>query len=161
MKVNKKAEESLKEFAELVENVRSRSNGILYGVNMKLPKRADQQFKVILRILEKMFKNEINKERVSLIISKIDKELTIKANALTLINIVHEIIEVWTKEITIILQERKEKKIETTCAISDLLRGKIMFNTVDDLAKAIHACDKLCHLCGYQILELDNRLSKP
>ena len=108
MKVNKKAEESLKEFAELVENVRSRSNGILYGVNMKLPKRADQQFKVILRILEKMFKNEINRERVFIIISKIDKELRKKGNAITLINIVHEIISVWTKEITIILQKREE-----------------------------------------------------
>jgi S-ribosylhomocysteine lyase LuxS involved in autoinducer biosynthesis len=36
-----------------------------------------------------------------------------------------------------------------------------MFNTVEDLAKAVEACDKLCHLRGYEILELDNRLSKP
>jgi len=42
---------------------------------MKMPKRADQQFKVILRILEKMFKKEINEERVKSIISKIDKQL--------------------------------------------------------------------------------------
>lgn len=41
-----------------------------------------------------------------------------------------------------------------------MVRGKIMFNTVDDLAKAIEACDKLCHLRGYKILELDNRLTK-
>lgn len=69
--------------------------------------------------------------------------------------------EVWTKEITSILQERSKNQVETTCAISDLLRGKIMFNTVEDLAKAIDACDKLCKLRGYEILELDNRLSKP
>jgi hypothetical protein len=55
--------------------VRKRSNGIPYGANMKMPKRADQQFKVILRILEKMFKKEINEERVKSIISKIDKQL--------------------------------------------------------------------------------------
>lgn len=111
VKVNKEAEASLKEFTDFVENVKGRSNGIPYGVCMKLPKRAEQQFKVILRILEKMFKNEIDKQRVNLIISKIDKELRTKGNAVTLINIVHEIIEVWTKEITIILQERKQKKI--------------------------------------------------
>ena len=108
VKVNKEAEGSLREFVDFVENVRGRSNGIPYGVNMKLPKRAEQQFKVILRILEKMFKNEINRERVFIIISKIDKELRKKGNAITLINIVHEIISVWTKEITIILQKREE-----------------------------------------------------
>ena len=57
---------------DFVEAVRMRSNGIPYGANMKMPKRADQQFKVILRILEKMFKKEINQERVKSIISKID-----------------------------------------------------------------------------------------
>jgi len=35
-----------------------------------------------------------------------------------------------------------------------------MLNTVEDLAKALDACDKMCHLRGYQILELDNRLAK-
>lgn len=55
-KVNKVAEESLSEFMDLVEAVRRRSGGIPYGVNMKLPKNTSQQFKVILRILEKMFK---------------------------------------------------------------------------------------------------------
>jgi hypothetical protein len=95
------------------------------------------------------------------IISKIDAELRKKGKAVTLLNIVHEIMEVWTKEITIILAERQAKQVETTCGISDLVRGKIMFNSVDDLAKAIDACDKLCHLRGYEVLELDNRLSKP
>jgi hypothetical protein len=36
-----------------------------------------------------------------------------------------------------------------------------MFNTIEDLSKAIEACDKICHIKGYYILELDNRLSKP
>lgn len=35
-----------------------------------------------------------------------------------------------------------------------------MFKTIDDLSKAIDACDKLCKLKGYQILQLNNRLSK-
>ena len=152
VKVNKLAEESLQEYIEFVDEVRNRSNGIPYGVNMKLPNRADQQFKVILRILEKMFKKEIDSARVNKIIQTIDNNLTVKSSSVTLFNIVHEIMDVWTKEITDILRERSEKQIETTCTISDLLRGKIMFNTVDDLAKAIDACDKLCHLRGYQIL---------
>lgn len=161
VKVNKVAEESLREYIEFVDAVRKRSNGIPYGTNMKLPKRADQQFKVILRILEKMFKKEIDTARVNKIIQTIDNNLKAKGSSVTLLNIVHEIMEVWTKEITNILQERSKKQIETTCTISDLLRGKIMFNNVEDLGKAIEACDKLCHLRGYQIIELDNRLSKP
>lgn len=39
---------------------------------MKIPKDEKEQFKVILRIFEKMFKKEINTERVQLIIGKID-----------------------------------------------------------------------------------------
>jgi hypothetical protein len=123
----------LSEFIEFVEAVRKRSNGIPYGVNMKLPKRADQHFKVILRILEKMFKKETNEERVKSIISKIDKQVRSGSNLITLGNIVHEIMDVWTKEITLILQDRAKNKTETTCGISDLLRGKIMFETVEDL----------------------------
>jgi hypothetical protein len=128
---------------------------------MKMPKQADQKFKVILRILEKMFKKELNEERVKSIITKIDKQLRENSKKVTLINIVHDIMDVWTKEITLILKEREKNKIETTCSISDLLRGKLMFDTLEDLGKAVKACDKLCHLKGYTILELDNRLSKP
>jgi hypothetical protein len=160
VKVNVVAEQSLAEFVDFVEAVGGRSNGIVYGVNMKMPKREDQQFKVILRILEKMFKKEINEERVKSIISKIDQQLKARGDAITLLNIVHEIMDVWTYEITRILQVRARNKTETTCGISDLLRGKLMFNTVEDLAKAIDACDKLCKLRGYKVLELDNRLSK-
>jgi hypothetical protein len=75
-----------------------------------------------------------------------------KGDTVTLLNVVHDIMEVWTKEITEILIERGKQQVETTCAISDLLRGKIMFNNIEDLAKAVEACDKLCHLRGYEIL---------
>jgi hypothetical protein len=161
-RVNSLAEQSLADFKELVEAVQKRSKGVMYGVNMKMPKRADQQFKVILRILEKMFKKEINAERVASIISKIDARLRAgDSGKITLLNIVHEIMDVWTKEITLILKEREKNKEETACGISDLLRGKLMFNTVEDLAKAVDACDKLCQLKGYAVLELDNRLAKP
>ena len=51
--------------------VGKRSSGTLCGVNMKLPERPDLQFKVILRIFEKMFKKEINAERMRKIIKKI------------------------------------------------------------------------------------------
>jgi undecaprenyl pyrophosphate phosphatase UppP len=36
---------------DFVEAVRKRSNGIPYGANMKMPKRADQQFKVLVGIV--------------------------------------------------------------------------------------------------------------
>jgi hypothetical protein len=108
-----------------------------------------------------MFKKELSPARVKSIITKIDTQLRKDKKNITLINIVHQIMDVWTNEITLILKEREQAKVETTCGISDLLRGKVMFNSVEDLAKAIDACDKLCLLKGYKILELDNRLSKP
>lgn len=67
-------------------------------------------------------------------------------------NIVHEIMDVWTSEITLILLERSKNQIETTCAISDLIRGKIMYKNVSDIEKALDACDKLCHLRDFKIL---------
>lgn len=51
-----------------------------------------------------MFKKEINETRVESIISKIDKQLRAGGKTITLINIVHEIMDVWTKEITLILK---------------------------------------------------------
>jgi hypothetical protein len=79
----------LPEFIEFVEAVRKRSHGIPYGVNMKMPKREDQQFKVILRILEKMFKKEIDEKKVHDIIVKIDKQLRQSGKKVTMSNIVH------------------------------------------------------------------------
>lgn len=34
------------------------------------------------------------------------------------------------------------------------------FNNLEDLLKAVEACDNYCRLQGYQIIELDNRLSQ-
>lgn len=50
-KINKLVEKHLTEYIDFVDAIRKRSNGIPYGTNMKIPKRAEQQFKVILRIL--------------------------------------------------------------------------------------------------------------
>lgn len=49
--------------------------------------------------------------------------------------------EVWTKEITDIVKDRKDKQIETKCEVSDLLRAKVMFDSLDHLKKAIAAVD--------------------
>jgi hypothetical protein len=84
-----------------------------------------------------MFKKEINPERVKAIITKIDEQIKKNNQDITLTNIVHEIMDVWTKEITLILNEREKNKIETVCAISDLLRGKIMFDRVEDITAAV------------------------
>jgi hypothetical protein len=67
---------------------------------------------------------------------------------------------VWIKEITDIVVQRKKKNIETVCEVSDLLRAKIMFETVDHLRDAIEAVDLMCFLKGYPIIEMNNRLTK-
>jgi F0F1-type ATP synthase delta subunit len=71
------------------------------------------------------------------IISHIDERLRSVKKSITLINIVHEITEAWTQEITQILQERFKSETETTCDITDLVKGKIAFNNADDLLKAV------------------------
>lgn len=64
MIVNETAGKSYQDYKELVDHVRKQSYGTLYGIGMKIPKSEQDQFKVILRIFEKMFKKEINGERV-------------------------------------------------------------------------------------------------
>lgn len=54
--------------------------------------------------------------------------------------------EVWTKEVTIILQERFKNELETKCDIGDLIRANIMFESLVDFEKGVEACDKLCTL---------------
>lgn len=44
--------------------------------------------------------------------------------------------------------------------MSDLLRGKVMYDTYDRLKKAIDAVDQICKEKNYQIIEMDNRLAK-
>lgn len=48
---------------------------------------------------------------------------------------------IWIKEITDIVNQRKKKGLETKCEISDLIRAKVMFETVDHLKDAIEALD--------------------
>jgi len=57
--------------------------------------------------------------------------------------------ETWTNEITHILAERQKNKIVTECNISDLVRGKCMFNKVEDIALAVTAADRICKERGY------------
>jgi len=59
----------------MVDTVRKASYGELYGIGMKLPVDERFQFKVILRIFEKMFKQELTAERVQALIAKIEKNL--------------------------------------------------------------------------------------
>ena len=44
-----------------------------------------------------MFKKEINAERVNAIIQKIEKQLRAGGKNITLLTIVHEIMDVWTQ----------------------------------------------------------------
>ena len=67
----------------------------------------------------------------------------------------------WTGEITEMVLDRKKKQIPTVCEVSDLLRAKVMFESVDHLRKAIAAIDEICYVKGYKVIEMDNRLAKP
>ena len=53
---------------------------------------------------------------------------------------------------------RFEKQVETICCLEDLLHGELMFESTEDLLKAIQACDKQSRLKGYQILKCINKL---
>lgn len=71
------------------------------------------------------------------------------------------IMTTWNEEIKAILSERGNNKIETKFTISDLLRAKCYYNTVEDLLKAVRVVDGYCKAMNYEVLELDNRLMKP
>ncbi len=51
--------------------------------------------------------------------------------------------------------------METQFTISDLLRARCLYNSVDDLIKAVRVVDNYCKTFSYEVVELDNRLSKP
>jgi hypothetical protein len=59
MHANEAAGRSYQDFKNLVDYVRKQSYGTLYGIGMKIPRDEGQQYKVILRIFEKMFKQEL------------------------------------------------------------------------------------------------------
>jgi len=54
----------------------------------------------------------------------------------------------------------KKNKSETKCEISDFLRAKLMYESVDHLKKAIIAVDEMCFTKGFKVLEMENRLAK-
>ena len=89
--------------------VQTDSAGVPYGVGMKLPENTADQFRVYLRIMEKMFKKELTRDRVKDIISKIDEKVKagLSQGGITINNVVTFVIEVWTGEVTSILQERR------------------------------------------------------
>lgn len=55
----------------------------------------------------------------------------------TIGNVIHKIIDLWSDEITAILKMRFEKQVETICCLEDLLHGELMFESTEDLLKAI------------------------
>ena len=81
--------------------VRKLSYGELFGIGMKLPKDEKYQFKVILRIFEKMFKKELTADRVQSIIEKIDSALEKKqaenpSSSIKTGDVVSDIMKTWT-----------------------------------------------------------------
>ena len=112
--INDTTRGSFEYFKNVVNFIKKKSYGDLFGIGMKLPKDMRQQFKVILRIFEKMFKKELTKERVDSIITKTELSLKKKQAALVggkkigTVDVIQSITETWTSEITDIVNRRKE-----------------------------------------------------
>lgn len=122
----------LPKFKEYVYRVSSEEGGYNSKANLKLPDHPAGRFKVYIRIMEKMFK-EIASRKEPIIQIIENKMASIKSsNMQTVISL---LVETWTAEISTILTERKEKKIPTQCFISDLVRGKAMFRSVEDIQR--------------------------
>ena len=74
--------------------------------------------------------------------------------------VMHQIRNNWTEEINSVVKKRREKKIETKFEVSDLLRAKIMFDSVDHLRKSIEGVDQFCYENKFEVIEVANRLKK-
>jgi hypothetical protein len=106
-KVNLEAKKSYTDFSLLVEEVRKKSNGLPGGISTKIPLKMSEQFKVMLRIMEKMFKKEINPERTTKLINSINQQLQ-EVLSPTLDVVVRVIMTTWNEEIKKILTEREK-----------------------------------------------------
>ncbi len=108
-KVNALAKQSYTDFCLLVEETRKKSNGAPGGISTKIPVNTSEQFKVMLRIMEKLFKKEIDAKRTTKIITKINERLKVIEDP-KIQAVVREIMTVWNDEITDILKKRNKKK---------------------------------------------------
>ena len=64
----------------------------------------------------------------------------------------------WSGQITEILHKRKQNKKEVQCPIGNLLKGKILFECIDHIKKALSNVDAFCHKKGHTILKMENNL---
>jgi len=55
--------------------VRKKSNGLPGGISMKIPNKSSEQFKVFIRIMEKMFKKEMSAEKTQQIREAVGKKV--------------------------------------------------------------------------------------
>jgi hypothetical protein len=57
------------------------------------------------------------------------------------------------------VQERKKQNVETKCEVSDLLRAKIMYTSLDHLKKAVSVVNLMCNKNEYDITSMEDRLN--
>ena len=99
--MNEETKKSYLDFKALVDFTRKNSFGELFGIGMKLPKDERFQFKVILRIFEKMFKKELTHDKVESIIAKIDgnieKRQKESSKHIEIGDVVGDIMNTWTE----------------------------------------------------------------
>lgn len=86
------------------------------------------------------------KARKEAIVDKIDQRITKGSNG-GMQAVMGHLVEVWTEEISAILETRSKDHVPTVCNITDLVRGKSMFKSVKDVETAanrlIDELDKL------------------
>ena len=61
-----------------------------------------------------------------------------------MIDVIKIFMDTWTSELTAMVQARKRNQVETKFEISDLLRGKLLFTSVDKIKMAVKAIDDIC-----------------
>jgi hypothetical protein len=75
IRINEQTSKYYEKYKNLVNFVQRQSFGTSFDISMKLPKEENQQYRVILRIFEKMFKNDLTPKRVESILQKVDLAL--------------------------------------------------------------------------------------
>lgn len=141
----------------MIYRISAECGGYHSKANLKLPEKENERFKVYIRVMEKMFKEV--KARKAAIVDKIDQKIT-NGKKVSMQAVMEYLVEVWTEEISDILKARSEGRVPTVCNITDFVRGKSMFKSVQHIeAAANRLIDELDGL-GYEITEIDNRLKK-
>lgn len=153
---NALAKKDLSAFQSFVHELEQDNEGSHAKVGMKLPEKKENDvdedyeqalFKVLIRIFEKMFK-ELKGRREDIYL-EIQKKMS--QEKMPLFGIIQVIMSVWIEAINRVLKEREQKQVPTECYITDLVRGKCMFASIEKVQAAAERVIKMCKERKYEV----------